>query len=162
MHGNFEDEIQNFVLAAEHFCEWLENPPKDSADHDPYEAIRLISTLYTGALLLPPVDVVQLHNFDRIPTLGPEVLDSIRQRLAEFPFQYYWNIRQVLSMDGAEPELGEIADDLGDIYKDVKEGLLAFQSDLKALAIWHWHQTWAMHWGAHAVSALRALHEHVT
>ncbi len=153
-----EDALQQFVLAADHFCEWLESDVALHAD----DALRFLGNLYNSALFLPAGEVVSLGDFDRMPVLEQIQLEPVRLRLAYFPFLYYWDIEHALPMDGEEPRLGEINDDLADIYKDVKEGLLAFQSGLKPLAVWHWRQTWAMHWGKHAVSALKALHENVT
>lgn len=153
-----EELLQQFVLAADDFCSWLEGKEEMRGD----DALRMIAALYNSALNIPNVDVVNLRDFDRIPELGQLELDRVRLRLAYFPFLYYWDMAQALAMDGQEPLLGEINDDIADIYKDVKEGLMAFENGLKDVASWHWRQTWALHWGRHAASAMRALHEHVT
>ena len=51
-----------------------------------------------------------------------------------------------------------MSDDLGDIYRDVKEGLLLLAEGLSADAVWHWRFNFWSHWGEHSVNALRIIH----
>lgn len=153
--------VQHFVIAARRFCEWVEMPLKPGTGLDPYHTLQLLSLLYARALALPEVDAVQLHDFDRIPSLDAMALAPAREHLSTLPFQYYWEIPHALPLDGEEPFFGEIADDLGDVYQDVKEGLMTYQAGLEPLAVWHWRQTWRLHWGKHAVSAIKVLNEYV-
>jgi hypothetical protein len=75
------------------------------------------------------------------------------------PFQYYWELFHSVTKEPEEPVCGDLVDDLLDIYKDVKEGLLAFESGERVLAAWHWRNTFGFHWGRHATSAIKALHD---
>ena len=54
--------------------------------------------------------------------------------------------------------VGSLADDIADIYRDVVSGLRAFQSGLRAEAIWEWGFNFRDHWGRHATEAIKALH----
>ena len=49
------------------------------------------------------------------------------------------------------------ADDLADIYRDLKEGLELYEAGHVAEALWEWSQSFNTHWGRHASSALHAL-----
>jgi len=55
---------------------------------------------------------------------------------------------------------GSLADDIADIYRDIKEGLdhpdptLATQHHI----IWKWRLLYYSHWGQHAMGALRTIH----
>ena len=55
---------------------------------------------------------------------------------------------------------GSLADDIADIYRDVKEGIdqpdpgVAMQRD----TIWTWRLLYYSHWGQHAMGALRTIH----
>ena len=53
-----------------------------------------------------------------------------------------------------------VAEDLGDIYCDVKEGLLIGERfDVRpASVVWEWKFGLESHWGRHAVSVITALH----
>jgi hypothetical protein len=55
---------------------------------------------------------------------------------------------------------GSISDDLADIWRDVKMGLLAFDSGKPKCikdAVWHWRFSFGSHWGYHVAGAIRAL-----
>jgi len=80
------------------------------------------------------------------------------QRLNDFPFQYYWEIFKPVTLQPEQPGCGDITEDLADIYSDVKDGLLFFESGMVPAALWHWRRTFEAHWGEHATSAMRALH----
>ena len=58
--------------------------------------------------------------------------------------------------------MGNIADDLTDIYCGIKPGLKAWDSNDERLLpeiIFGWkYPLFGSHWGVHAVSAMRALH----
>ena len=56
---------------------------------------------------------------------------------------------------------GRLADDLADIYKDLKKALelLAEQTDESIQeGLWNLRFSFGTHWGIHAVSAIRFLH----
>jgi hypothetical protein len=61
-----------------------------------------------------------------------------------------------------EPICGSLADDLADIYADVKPGVRAWESGQDPYLeniVFAWKTPlFGSHWGVHAVSAMRALH----
>lgn len=63
---------------------------------------------------------------------------------------------------GEEPIYGDLADDLADIFGDVKPGLRAWATGNNAYmpsVVNGWKSPlFGSHWGVHAVSAMRALH----
>ena len=70
----------------------------------------------------------------------------------------YWEVFEVYE-EGA-PVCGSLSDDSLDVYRDVKRGLELWDraglSEIAAIREWRFH--FEIHWGAHAVGALRALH----
>ena len=52
---------------------------------------------------------------------------------------------------------GSLADDLADIYGDLKEGLTLLDQAPEH-SIWHWRFDYSSHWGRHAQNALRTIH----
>jgi hypothetical protein len=55
---------------------------------------------------------------------------------------------------------GQLTDDLTDIWKDVKTGLLmldAGRPEAESDALWHWRSMLEVHWGPHASWAIGAL-----
>lgn len=56
-----------------------------------------------------------------------------------------------------------LADALADIWRDLRNGLNAFDRGVSADEVaWGWRFSFRSHWGAHAADALRALHQQVT
>jgi hypothetical protein len=51
-----------------------------------------------------------------------------------------------------------LSDDILDIYKDVKKGILLYEKNEHIEAIWEWKFCFEIHWGSHAVDEIRALH----
>jgi hypothetical protein len=62
-----------------------------------------------------------------------------------------------IEVPASESVTGDLADDLMDIYCDLK-GLRYCDDGHTFQAVFHWSFTFAVHWGRHATSALRALH----
>ena len=67
----------------------------------------------------------------------------------------YWEVFDPYEED--EPVGGSLTDDLLDIYRDLGRGLLAWNSGARESALWDWKFHFELHWGDHAVDALRAL-----
>jgi hypothetical protein len=55
---------------------------------------------------------------------------------------------------------GSLADDIADIYRDLKKGLVCHHSDCKPPddILCEWRLLFYSHWGDHATSALRTIH----
>lgn len=52
-----------------------------------------------------------------------------------------------------------VADDLADIWSDLRDGLSLLDGAGSVVdAVWEWRFSFDIHWGAHAVEALRAVH----
>ncbi|MBK9385577.1 MAG: DUF5063 domain-containing protein [Planctomycetes bacterium] len=82
-----------------------------------------------------------------------ERLHRVRERLLTL----YWMLFDRYADEA--PVAGELSDDLLDIYVDVSRGLALGRSPAtRAAALWEWRFHFDMHWGAHAVQALNALH----
>lgn len=52
---------------------------------------------------------------------------------------------------------GSLSDDLLDVYRDLRRGLLIYDAGKVGSAVWEWKFHFTNHWGDHAVDALRAL-----
>jgi hypothetical protein len=89
----------------------------------------------------------------------------MRERFASLPFQYYRNEHNPLDLEepgtngvGGTGEIGDVIDDLADVWLDIECGLELFDRGDRDAAAWHWHLMFKSHWGRHATAALYALH----
>lgn len=72
---------------------------------------------------------------------------------------HYWTTSEMLGRDEPAPVLLPLADDLADIWRDLKSTLtLLAAGGSPDDAVWQWRFDFSTHWGAHASEALRAIH----
>lgn len=143
-----------FLSTVKNYCLWVELPPL-SIHEEIREAIHLVSKVYTQALLLPETETND--GFLEID-ISNEEWNTAFKRFTSFPFNYYLDFFAPYQIEENQAGLGDLADDLADIYRDLKEGLMHYESGNLKAAIWTWKWTFNSHWGRHAVSALNALH----
>lgn len=116
-------------------------------------ARRYLSTLYAMAADLP--------QFESGWTEGALTHDDWSvtfQRFGELPVGYYGNVCNPLEVPAGETALGDLADDLADIWRDLKEGLIMFDKGNRDAAGFSWQESFNTHWGTHAVNALAVVH----
>ena len=92
---------------------------------------------------------------------GRDAWDRDHRRFANLPFQYYRSVFDPHDLDAAdEPEVGDLHDDLADIYSDLWSGLQAHRAGDPEGALAIWVDYYFCHWGQHASSALHAIDTH--
>jgi len=142
-----------FADIARRYCEWAEATP---TPEDLLIVHRLLAELQLKALKLPDVwgegEYVDVED-------KRENWEMIRNRLHALPLDFYWKVFDVFA-DSEEPVFCTLADDLGDIYADLKEGLHFFGQGDEDEAIWRWRFGYFTHWGRHLSGAQTALHQY--
>ena len=161
--------VVRFEASARVFCGLLET---SSVNRDIWlgEILVAVAELYTAAHYLPIPNVSSANNYPSehfavAPFEYREVLQRLISILNKDRFYAdYFDITELL-VDPQTPIVGDLADDLADIYRDIKPGLRAWdvnKMDYIAEIIYDWKEPlFRIHWGNHAVNALRALHNFV-
>ncbi|MFP8780490.1 DUF5063 domain-containing protein [Hydrogenophaga sp. RWCD_12] len=147
--------VRAFADVARDYRAWCEGPRATDPMQLLREATRHVARLCATALELPDVEFVDHPD---PPDLPKADWDAMFKSFGTLPFGYY---REVFdpAIEGMEgPVVGDVADDLADIYKDLVDGLWLLEHGHAVAAVWTWKLTFDSHWGRHAVSALRALH----
>lgn len=142
----------DFAEVARAYCSWCEAV---QSEHSDAQAAYWLCRLYSQALLLPQVEP---ENEEGLPDLPPEALARATMNLSAFSGRYYRCVFDPDPLLAEEPTMGDIGDDLLDIYEDVRAGLLLFERGETREAMWHWSFLHRIHWGRHAVGAMYALH----
>jgi hypothetical protein len=52
---------------------------------------------------------------------------------------------------------GSLSDDIADVYRDLRNGFLSYDSGDVDEAVWNWRTEFESHWGRHAAHAIYAL-----
>ena len=143
--------LETFADATERFCAWAEGPAGDEATEAATARLHL-ARLYVAALGLreatPDWDVEG-------PTESEWKL--MCKRFGALPFNYYSCVDPHV-VPVKEPFVGDLADDLADIWRDLKKGLTAYRTGDLTAAEGIWLFNFNVHWGRHATDALLALH----
>jgi hypothetical protein len=141
------EEVEKFLGSAISYCELVENYKSNNENNKLNQLLISVSSLYAEAMSLPEVepknDEVSDLNFD-LPDVNLE------------KYEKYWVVFEPYTLE--EPIRESLTDDIIDIYKDIKEGALLYQRGEQLEAIWHWKYNFEIHWGRHALNAMRALH----
>lgn len=138
---------EDFFHSAVHYCNLIELFNTADEINKLNKLLASLSDLYSKALYLPEVESenIETVSFD---------LDLPQVNFEQY--EIYWEIFEPYHLE--EPVCGSLTDDILDIYKDVKEGILLYERNEHLEAIWHWKFHFEAHWGRHVVDAIRALH----
>lgn len=88
-------------------------------------------------------------------------MESVRRTGSSIPFQYYSEVSNALGVPSDEPVVGDIVDDLTDVYSHIACGLGLYERGQIEAAMNYWSFWFRHHWGDHVTSAVRALYCHV-
>ena len=154
------DSFVKFLKSVREFCSFIEH---DNTENN-VAFLRLTQThvqsLYFGGQKLQFVDLNYNLDFEDIMT-KPE-LEKVLHGLADrLNYRFYWHVFDPTKEDDIEPVCGDLLDDLGDIYKDLKNSLLLLDKGSPAeieSAVWTFKWSFDNHWGDHCINATYALH----
>jgi hypothetical protein len=147
--------VESFAVAARGFCAWATSPVV-KGEHSVGLAAQHVSALLAAGFKLGPEEGEPAD----LPRPEPE-MEAVRLKASALPFRYYSEVFNNLVIPPEEPVVGDIVDDLVDIYSEIAPGLTLFENGDIAAAKNHWQFWLSNHWGEHATSALRALWSYV-
>jgi len=155
-----------FVSTSQRFCMLLEHPVRDR-DLWLADLLTTLAAVYAAAphlrdLPLPDASEDIPQDFRLTNDEWTTLYTHLKHTLSTAAF-YNAHFSPTTASPTDEPSQGDLADDLADIYRDLKPGLVAWNTgDDRYLqdVLYQWvHYGYVHHWGRHAVNAMRALHE---
>jgi len=152
------EPIATFIEVARSYCELIEHVEELSRGIVLDRLAVLLPRLVELAVQLPsvePSDGVAAED----PRYGAwrERFVALNGTLGDLGD--YWTTMDVHGVQEPEVVNLPLADDLADIWHDLRCGLsLADVSETVVDAVWTWRFNFDIHWGNHAVEALRAVH----
>ncbi|MGM7722157.1 DUF5063 domain-containing protein [Metabacillus sp. Hm71] len=138
-------EVEAFYLSTLQYCNLIEHWNKEN-----FKLNNLLSSLldlYSKALYLPDVEPKD----DEISNLDISV-----PQINFGQYNHYWEVFNPYQLE--EPVGASLTDDILDIYEDVKRGIHLYEKDEYTGAVSEWKINFEIHWGSHAVDAIRVLH----
>jgi hypothetical protein len=151
------EQYEAFTELAKSYCSVIEDSSLRGmqglrAIHD------LLLPLHAVAMQLPQVKSevdfngsVESHDYQK-------VCKDLQERL---PIDPYWDTFDPLKEPAGDVVAGSLSDDLADIWRDLKIGLIELQAKGEASHAevwWEWRFSFYTHWGAHSADALRVMY----
>ncbi|HEX8266084.1 MAG TPA: DUF5063 domain-containing protein [Pyrinomonadaceae bacterium] len=147
-----ESSVESFAQIAQRYCDWAESPFGD-ANNEMHIARRFLAELHLAVITLPDLESDDTECVD----LSDE-WKLVLSRFQNLPVDGYWDVFYPLELEKEEPVFNMLSDDLSDIYRDLKDGLVLYKKGKIAEAVRKWKFHFDIHWGAHLTGAQRAIH----
>jgi len=150
--------LARFRSAALRYCEFVDSLATHSVETFLGGAETPLLELYASALELPAVapDSAEVDNLPRPIEKEVALFKSLREKLGSS--EIYYTIFN--SINPEKPMQGSLANDFSEIYFDLKHDLELTASDAPSNdVLWTLRFSFRSHWGRHAISALKALHD---
>jgi uncharacterized protein DUF5063 len=155
-----------FKTAGERYCALLESDPPES-DQWVKAVLSALAQVYAAAHRLPDFGLSDAaadipDSLDVTDEQWRSVFGLVQRILGtQEAYWAYFDPNQPQDTD-EKPIFQSLADDLADIYRDIKPALRAWDTGddayLETIAFDWKTPLFGCHWGLHAVSAMRALH----
>lgn len=152
-----KERLEEFAAEVVSFERWLLEGTDTGAECARSALVHLVN-LYRAGLRLPAEWSSDLEDDHDVAPMSDEQWERGRRALSRLPFDAYSQIFNPTVVPADEPVVGSLCDDLGDVYRELGTGLRAYENDDSSGARWEWSFGFHSHWGAHATSAIRALH----
>lgn len=149
-----------YRAAAQAFVELIEGRGRTSPAEWLAQVHMRLPELYAAALALGEVEPATSEANPR--AMSQEEWASVYADICGVlgKWNYYWLVFDPYIDSDREAVCGSVADDLADIYRDLRDGLENVKSVGKVRpnnVFWEWRSDFRSHWAAHATGALRAL-----
>jgi Domain of unknown function (DUF5063) len=154
-----------FQRAATRFCGLLEVDANQSRLWN-REVLMALTNLYAAAHTLSMLGPFEFpENVSEEPRIDHNqwktIYDRISRALPQRWYLTFFDLTEPLDPE-QKPVIGDLADDLADIYRDLKPGLRTFANQDDAVmgaVFFDWQFSFQSHWGDHAVNAMKLLHQ---
>lgn len=132
---------------AERLCSFVEGAEAQPMGDKLLQARVLLAQLLVAVYALPK---------GKCSGADPVSLPPLSCALGFGEYDIYWELFDPYEFSDAGA--GSLSDDFLDIYRDLAPGLVLYEAGREGRAAWEWRFNFEIHWGRHAVAALRALH----
>ena len=154
-------EFLVFLDNAKKFCSFLEFHKSNTSNEFLCNIQKMLVDLYLYGITLPEFELPKNEDIEEIRIADEdikEISSFIEDRIGD-PF--YWIVVHPKDHTDNKSVCGDLVDDLGDIYKDLKtflHGIEDSDDDVKQNTLWHLKWSFDNHWNDHSINAIYAIH----
>jgi hypothetical protein len=153
--------FENYLSLARKYCDSCESALIGDQRQFLSHIQGLLLEIYSQGRLMPETSTSG-QDFDSMFERDDKaVQDMIAEKVS---FSYYWQTLEPFSVDESPLGLGDLLDDLGDIYIDLKRASLLYDSNLngaKQQAYWKFKFDFDHHLADHTMNAMKAIHDYM-
>lgn len=160
----YSRNVIEFVAVANEYCKYAEHASELKGDEMLKILQRILPLMYLKASLLPALEPFFEDGNEKFVTEGDwnTIHDILREKFGtanDYPevFDERFN-------ESETPVQSSLAENMADIYQDMKNFLLLYQTGTKEVmndALWECRMNFGNYWGQKLVNAMRAIHKFI-
>lgn len=166
---NNAEIADRFGLVAQKFCTVVDSAPNLDKVELLLQVYRILPQMIGEAISLPDVELSDTESPEEerrkwAVRAGTRLSEAqwgqlyafLKEKLGDW--NLYWQVFDPTK--DSEATHGSLADDIADIYRDLKEGIILGEAHqaMPEDNIWEWRLGFYSHWGKHAIDALHTIH----
>jgi hypothetical protein len=160
----YSRNVVEFVAVANEYCKYAEHASELKGDELIKIMQRILPLMYLKASLLPQLEPFFEDGNEKFVTESDWVAlnDTLREKFGtanDFP-----EVFDEKAEETGEPAILTISENMSDIYQDMKDFLLLYQtgtSEVMNDAVWECRMNFETFWGQKLVNSLRAIHRFI-
>lgn len=157
----YSRNVVEFVAVANEYCKYAEHAGQLDGGEMLRILQRILPLLYLKASLLPALEPVFEDGNEKFVTESDwnRISEAIRARLGSA--DEYADLHEDRQNEPDTIILSRISENLADIYQDLKDFLLLYQTGTREVmndAVWECRMNFETIWGQKLVNALREMH----
>ena len=160
----YSRSVIEFVAVANEFCKYAERAKELQGDDLLKILQRILPLMYIKASLLPVLQPYFENGNEKFVTEAQwELINSLLSEKFGAANDYL-EIFDIKASDAESAVPASIAESMADIYQDIKDFLLLYQTGSQEVmndAIWECKMNFESHWGQKLVNSLRAIHSFI-
>jgi hypothetical protein len=160
----YSRNVVEFVAVANEFCKYAEHAAELKGDDLLRILQRLLPLLYIKASLLPELNPYFEGGNEKFVTEADWIVidETLKRKFGTA--DDYLEVFDDKSEDVEGPVLSSISENMTDIYQDIKDFLLLYQTGTGEVmndAVWECRMNFENFWGQKLVNAMRAIHKFI-
>jgi Domain of unknown function (DUF5063) len=160
----YSRNVIEFVAVANEFCKYTEHASELKGDEMLKILQRILPLMYLKASLLPQLNPYFENGNEKFVTESDwvRIHDTLKEKFGTA--NDYLEVFDEKINDSEGPVLSGISENMADIYQDLKDFLLLYQtgtSEVMNDAVWECRMNFENFWGQKLVNSLRAIHKFI-
>ena len=160
----YSRNVVEFVAVANEFCKYAEHASELKGDEMLKIMQRILPLMYLKASLLPQLDPFFEDGNEKFVTEADWTVINETLKKKFGTANDYLEVFDEKINDSEGPVVASISEDMADIYQDIKDFLLLYQTGTGEVmndAVWECRMNFENFWGQKLVNSMRAIHKFI-